>query len=367
MKYFIFFILILHGLVHLLGFVKGFQLMPVANLQLNIAKTTAVFWLLSVLLFFASAVLQFSGKTFWPVFTLFAVALSSMLILLAWQDAKWGMLPNILLFLAATTTLSVNSMQRKFDLETREILAKNTHKPQQTVTENDLKDVPVVVRKWLRNSGIVGKPVIHSGRIRQKALMKMKPDQKNWKKAEALQYTTIDTPAFIWTVDMKMFPMVNLKGRDKFADGKGEMRINLFGMMDVVNEHGPRIDEGSLQRYLGEMVWFPSLALNPLIRWESADEFSATATMHDKGTSGSGTFYFDENGDFVKFTALRFKGNKEEARRHLWILTVSEYAIFEGIKVPSRMQASWQMDHETWTWLKLEICDIKYNISSFIH
>jgi len=54
-------------------------------------------------------------------------------------------------------------------------------------------------------------------------------------------------------------------------------------------------------------------------------------------------------------------GNDENSRRYEWIILVEEQKIFEGIKVPSKMTATWKLDEGDWTWLKLEINEIKYN------
>jgi len=87
----------------------------------------------------------------------------------------------------------------------------------------------------------------------------------------------------------------------------------------------------------------------------------AKATITYKGTSGSGTFYFNSEGDFIKFSAMRYMGNDSDAKRHEWVLLVDEHKSFEGIKVPSKMTATWKLDSKDWTWIKLEITDIKYN------
>jgi hypothetical protein len=112
------------------------------------------------------------------------------------------------------------------------------------------------------------------------------------------------------------------------------------------------------------MVWFPSLALSPYISWEQVDENTAKATMSYKGTSGSGLFYFNPAGEVTKFSALRYKGNETESKRYEWEMNISEYRRFEGIKVPAKMTSTWKLDSEDWTWLKLEVTDISYNVNA---
>jgi len=350
-----------------MGFVKGFKWAQIQNLSSDISIISAIFWLVAFSLFALSVIGFMLGKFFWHVLAVLAVVISSVLIANTWNDAKFGMIPNVLILVAVTLSLSSCSMNKMITSETQEILFLRQATDSHIVTDANVKELPAPVYKWIQNAGMVGKPVIQSAYIKQNAQMKMNPEQKDWKSAKAEQYTVMDVPAFIWTVNMEMAPLIKVKGRDKFVDGKGEMLIKINSLINIVNEKGERMDEGTLQRYLGELVWFPSLALSPYITWEAMDDYSAKATMKYKGTTGSGTFYFNEKGDFIKFEALRFKGNKEDAKRYPWVLTVDDYAVFEGIKVPSKMKATWKLYEGDWTWLNLEITSIKYNIDNIFN
>jgi hypothetical protein len=61
---------------------------------------------------------------------------------------------------------------------------------------------------------------------------------------------------------------------------------------------------------------------------------------------------------------MRYKGNESDAQRYPWVLQVQEHKSFEGIRVPSKMTATWKLEDEDWKWLKLGIVDIKYNVNS---
>ena len=354
-------IVLLHGLIHLLGFVKGFQLREVKELTLSISKPWGVVWLTATILIFTYGVLYVLNYKYAWLIGLIAVILSQLLIILFWKDAKFGTIPNSIILAVSILSFGYYNFQKLIQQETTQLLNKNVSTENRILNERDISNLPEPVKKWLKNSGVVGKPFISCGKVTQIAEMQMKPQQDNWLPATAMQYTTIDNPAFIWSVDVKMNSFLNFQGRDKFEEGKGEMLIKMNSLFNIVNECGEKLDEGTLQRYLGEMVWFPSLALSPFITWEQIDENTAKATITYKGTSGSGTFYFNSIGDITKFSALRYKGNESDAKRHYWEINILDYKTFEGIKIPAKLTSTWKLDDKDWTWLKMEVTDIKYN------
>lgn len=274
---------------------------------------------------------------------------------------KFGTIPNILILAVSLSSLGYYNFQKLVQQETNHLHSQNVITENKIINENDINKLLEPVKNWLRASGAVGKPFVSIGKVTQIAEIQMKPEQENWMTANATQYTTINNPAFIWTVDVKMNSLLNFQGRDKFENGKGEMLIKMNSLINVINEKGEKLDEGSLQRYLGEMVWFPSLALSPYIAWERINDTTAKATMIYKGTKGSGTFYFNPNGDVTKFSALRYKSNEAESKRHVWTMDISKYKKFKGIKVPAKMTSTWKLDEGDWTWLKLKVTNIKYN------
>lgn len=355
-------LLFLHSLIHLPGFLKPFKLADFQQLNTEITKIQGIFWLLTSILFIMSGIVLIMHRDWWIYLAFAGVFLSIILILLSWNDAKFGMIPNIIILMAAIISLLEFRLDEMIEREKSEVLSGAKNIPATIIHESDISELPEPVKRWLNNCGIIGKPRIQSVRVQQIAWMKMKPEQKEWYEAKALQYVTTGKPAFIWTVKMKMSPFIKIKGRDKFVDGKGAMLIRMNSLINIVNQKGKKLNEGTLQRYLGELVWYPTMALSPTITWEAIDETSARAIMSYKGTSGSGIFHFNEQGDFVKFEAMRYIGNDSDAKRHEWVITVNEYATFQGIKVPSKMEATWRLEEGDWTWLKLSIVDMEYNL-----
>ncbi|MEJ5262891.1 MAG: DUF6544 family protein [Ignavibacterium sp.] len=362
MKWFFFFLISLHALIHLLGFVKAFQLEEISQLTQQISKPVGVIWLVAFLILAAAAIQFILEKDIWWMFALIGIIISQVLIILYWQDAKFGTIPNVIILLVAIVAFADWNFIRDVKNETQEMPAQNPSDKKEILTEEKIVNLPPIVQKWLRNSGAVGKEIIHTVRLKQKGQMKMKPGQDKWYDAKAVQYFTVDTPAFIWQVKVDMMPLVYFTGRDMFKDGKGSMLIKILSLINVVNDsNNEKINQGTLQRYLGEITWFPTAAVSPYIKWEEVDSLTAKATMTYKGTSGSALFYFNDKGDFVKFSAMRYMGTEDNAQLKEWIITFNEYSVYGGIKIPVKGEATWKLDNGDFTWYKLEVYDVEYN------
>ncbi len=93
-------LMLIHGLIHLLGFVKAFQIAPVEQLQSPISKTAGIGWLAAFLLFVVAAIACFLNVAWWILPSIIAVILSTALIIGAWKDAKFGTIANLIVLAA---------------------------------------------------------------------------------------------------------------------------------------------------------------------------------------------------------------------------------------------------------------------------
>ncbi|MBL0074178.1 MAG: hypothetical protein IPP34_21225 [Bacteroidetes bacterium] len=353
-------LLILHAFIHFAGFAKAFELKEFKELALPISKPWGLVWLLAGILFLVYALAFGFNYHFAWLIGFLAIMTSQLLIFYFWKDARFGTLLNVVLFSVVICAFGEFIFERRVSANTDTIL-KNSASNSSTINmEQSLPSFPEPVRKWIVKCGALKKQDIRFGRITQHAFMKLKPDQDDWYEATAVQYTSINDPAFIWTVNMKLNSLLWFRGCDKYMNGEGSMMIKANALIPIVNSHGDKLTEGTIQRYLGEMVWFPTLAGSPYVTWQAIDSLTAQATMTYKGVSGSGTFYFNQAGDFVKFVAMRYKDIDKDSRRFPWVLTVNSYKEFEGIRIPSDMNATWKLDSGDFTWLKLVIEDLNY-------
>ncbi len=264
----------------------------------------------------------------------------------------------ILLFVVAFTANVLFNQQVK--KEVKQLFDSYPDNKKELVTKANLEGLPQCVQRWLERSQVIGREKISTVRLKQKGLMRLKEDQP-WMPVEAEQYFTVDEPGFIWKARVKMNPLLYFTGRDKYFQGEGKMQIKVLSVIPVVDAKGMEMDQGTMLRYLAEMAWFPTAALNDYIKWEEIDANSARVTMSYKGVTDSGIYTFDENGDVVSFFAKRYR---EENGRYLldtWGGVTKGYNEFNGIRISSKTDVIWKLKTGDFNWFQCEITDIEYN------
>jgi hypothetical protein len=358
-----------HGLIHLMGFLKEWKLADVKELSgktiipltENFSKAAGAFWLIACLLFLASGVAFLIKKEWWWMIAAAAIVLSQLLIVLYWQDAKYGTIANIIILIACILSYGTWSFNTMVKNELHTFLPE-VKKEKKVITGEMIMSLPPVVQKWMKRSNIIGREIIRTVYLKQKGEMRSEPGSK-WMPVYAEQYFTTEKPGFIWIADVEAAPFTHLYGRDKYENGKGHMLIKLFSLYPVVDVKGKETDQGSMLRYLAEIAWFPTVALGNFISWEQIDSSKAKATINCGGITASGVFSFDQYGDVASFEALRYYDRKEGPTLEDWFILNDKngYKEFEGIRVPTKSTVTWKLKSGDFTWFRLEITDIKYN------
>lgn len=354
----------IHGIIHLFGFLKAFGFSGFNAISSPISKTSGIIWLLTSLLFATALVLLILQSNYWWIFGFLGVIVSQILIFNYWSDAKFGSIANLIILVSVLISFAGIRFQKKV-AEEQKALFEDSSVSGEIITQASIEGLPAIVQKWLMNSGVLGKKSISNVHLVQELQLKLKPEQEAWNQGIAEQYFTVNPPAFVWNIHTEMNSVLKVVGRDKFVNGQGAMTIKLLSLITVANtKNSERVDQATLQRYLAEMVWFPTASLSNYITWEAVDGNSAKATMEVNGTKGDGIFHFDDEGNFLKFTANRYKDEKEQ-NPTLWTVSALKSEKINGVNIPVELQADWQLEDEKWTWLKLTIKEIDYNLNGF--
>jgi hypothetical protein len=124
MKYLLAIFLLVHGLIHLMGFFKAFQFMEISQLKNEISRPEGLLWLLSALLFLAAIILLLVDAGWWWMIALAALLISQGLVISTWSDAKFGTVANAIVLLAVVAGFGNWQFERKFRKDVEETFRK---------------------------------------------------------------------------------------------------------------------------------------------------------------------------------------------------------------------------------------------------
>ena len=127
-----------------------------------------------------------------------------------------GLIMLGIIVLAGLTTIGVasSSFRTDFSAVSSNILSNSVTK-QDIVTEADLADLPDTVQRYLLYTSIIGKEKINTVRLKQKGTLRQTPDD-SWKNITAVEYFSVDPPAFVWMGKMAAGPFSIISARDSY-------------------------------------------------------------------------------------------------------------------------------------------------------
>jgi hypothetical protein len=362
-------ILVLHGLIHGIGFVKEWHLTAVnafsgttvLPLSEKVAKMVGMLWLLTGLVLLTAAGSLLINQSRWWLVALLGVGMSQLLIILYWPDAKAGTGLNALILAVSLVACAAWNFNKNVETEVQGLFAESGAAKTPVITAESLTPLPPVVQKWLKRAGVVGKNRIRTVHLKQIGRMRTKPGG-NWMPVEAEQFFTVSQPGFIWRARIEAAPLFFLVGRDQYRHGRGNMLIKALALVQMADSKGTEIDQGTMLRYLAETAWFPTAALSDYIRWEGLSDTSARATMHQGGVTASGVFTFNPAGDVTQFEARRYGEFDGTYRLETWSIAMRDHQERAwGIRIPVQSEVTWKLKTGDFTWYTLAISDIVYN------
>ena len=273
----------------------------------------------------------------------------------------------ILAILAAAIILSIlvaafniYSFKRKLTGEIDAIFDGQPQGGGEILTDADIEHLPPAVQKHLRYSGAVGKPNITNARVQQTGRIRTTAEQP-WMEFTAEQYYTTDPPQFLWYAKANLFG-IPLLIRDRLYQGEGEILGKVAATIPVAVGSGPEMTQGSMLRYLNEVMFFPSAFVSEFITWEAIDETSARSTLNHDGQQVSAVWTFDNEGRIVNMVADRYYSLPDGSySMETWETPITDYAEFDSIRIPSIGVGTWKLDSGDFTYVEIEIQGIEYN------
>jgi hypothetical protein len=227
------------------------------------------------------------------------------------------------------------------------------------VTEEMLADLPEPVRRYLRYTGVVGKPFPGTIRLRQKGQIRPGPGQP-WVSLDAEEHYSVQPPGFVWAGTARVGPLPVARARDMYADGTGQMLVKVASLWPVVDASGEQMDQAEMMRYLNEMIWFPAAFLAGNISFEPVDDSSARVTLTDHGRTVTATMFFDQQGRVTDFVAKRYR-TADSSDLDTWSAPVTGYGEFEGLRLPASGKAIYKLPDGDFEYINVTLTELRYD------
>jgi hypothetical protein len=359
-------LVIIHGLIHLFGFIKAFDLAEIGVFTQSIPESIGILWLISTLLFLIASALILSRKKWWWIPAIFGVILSQILIIISWQDAKFGTILNLIILvpiLIAFINALPSSLSNIYKSEVRKRLVQVDD---QKIIDVDIQYLPDPVQKYLRYTGVIGKPKVNNFRAEFDGAMKQKREGK-WMDIYSEQYNFYDDNARLFYIKSSILG-IPFDGLHKYVGNKAIMQIKVASLFFVVDAKGKEMDQSDTVTLFNDMcVFTPAALIDKSIQWRQIDSLTVKAKFINKGIEVKAILYLNEKGELINFASddRYLTENGKDYVNYRWSTPVSRYVDFDGRKIPTHGEAIWHTPEGEFSYAKFDLKEIKFNVEKF--
>lgn len=246
-------LLLVHGLIHLMGFAKAFGFAALGELKAPVSKPSGALWLFAAvsLVSAAGALALHAEAWFWIAAP--ALVISQVLVCRSWSDAKFGTIANILILLPVLVAWGQNregGLRRSYAraIERSEARALPSA---DVLTEKDLAGLPGVVQQYLRVTRSVGRPRISRYQMEFAGAFRQKPDG-SWLDVHVRQTSFARPTLRAFLIESRLYG-VPFDGLHLFEGPHATMQIRVAGLVRVVDARGPNMDQAETVTLLNDM------------------------------------------------------------------------------------------------------------------
>jgi hypothetical protein len=357
-------LVLIHGLIHVMGFVKAYNLAEMKQLTKPISRPNGILWLMTACLFLLAAACLFFKLQLWWIPASLAILFSQLMIIISWKDAKFGTIANLLIIIPVIVSFA-NSLPSSYynqfrkEVNSRIVAGSNIS----IIEKKDISHLPSIIQKYLLYTGSVGKPRVINFGGEFKGQMRRSLDAK-WTKIVAAQYNFYDDPARLFYVKSRLYG-IPFDGYHHYTDSSAVMQIKVAHLFQVVDAKGEKMNQSENVTLFNDMcVLAPATLIDTNIRWEAVDSLTVKAYFTHNHITASAILYFNEKGELINFVSddRYLSEDGKEYKSYRWSTPVKNYQDFDGRKVATSGEAIWTLPEGEFCYAKFQIEKLRYNL-----
>jgi hypothetical protein len=352
-------VIAIHGLIHLMGMAKAFQLAEMKQLTIAISKPVGLLWLSASALFIITALLFVLKKESWVYIAFPAIIISQLVIIPSWHDAKFGTIANVIILIAAVIGFATANYYNKYQRDVKAGLQQKAYFQNSLLTEVDIQSLPETVKKYLRYTRSIGKPKVNQFEIKFNGKIR-KNEQSEWMPFTSEQYNFMETPTrlFFMKAVMKNLPIAGYHG---FQNGDAFMDIRLFSLFRVQYMDGPEMDTAETVTFLNDMCCMaPATLIDKRISWQELGDNHVRATFTNNGISITAELFFNDIGELINFKSDD-RYNTEAGKKLPWATPLKNYREINGYRLAGYAETIYTYPDRDLCYGTFEVASVKYN------
>ena len=355
-------IMLVHGMVHFMGFLKAFNFIRLEEISGEISKPLWIIWLLAGLLFVLGGILFLLKKDWWWIIGLIGVLLSQLVIFFSWSDAKWGSIPNIIALLVVVASIWIYFFWEGYKKDVVYNFENNNSSNIDLLSEKDLEQLPNPVKKYLDYVGVIGKPKVKNMYVAFEWEMRWK--WQDFFPFLSEQYNFFNDPTRLFFMKGTLF-WITVPWYHKYMWWEASMNIKLFGFIPVVSNSGDVMRKAETVTIFNDMcLMAPASLIDKRITWELIDDSSVKAKFTNKDISITAILYFNNKWQLINFVSDD-RMEVTDMKQYTFSTPIWEYKNINGYNLPSYGEAVWDYPDWQFVYWKFNFKDIQYNLSEY--
>lgn len=367
MKILFLLLIMLHGLIHLLGFVKGFGYNKVTALTFPISKLMGSLWLLTTVLFLIYGLLYYTHHPYDWLIGIIAVTLSQILILILWKDAKFGTILNLIVLIVSIVSLGSYLIKNEFANQVKNNFSENNSYSTAILTEKDIAHLPPMLQKYLHYTKSVGKPKVKNFRAEFEGGMREKPEDA-YMQFHSVQYNFYENPSRYFYMEAHKTG-VPATGLHTFQNKIATFNVKLLNWLNIIDAKGDKLNQAETVTLFNDMCLIaPATLIGSSITWEVINNNTLRGIFKNGDICISAVLYFNEQGKLLNFISNdRYHTDGTQYHNYPWETPVYGYKMVNGYFLPSKAKLIYQKPDGNFTYGELEYKNVQYNLFQYIN
>ena len=350
-------ILFLHLLIHSIGFAKAFHWIETTGETTTISGAQGFLCLLVSILLILTIIYFHKKNHIWILLSIVVIIVSQVIILLNWDDAKYGSIINLIILIVAIISIAGWNFENKFREDKVKAILSNT--PSGGIISNeDLEHLPKLVQKYIISAGFLGEPKIDNVLI--KFTGEMREKGKKWFKFRSEQLNVIQKPSRFFFMKA-IFNGIPTKGYHRFDGKSARMIIKPLSIFRIIDISSEELLLSEMVTYLNDICIFaPGALIGDKYTWEEDGQNTVKVNFTNNGRTVSAILEINDNGQLINFFS-RDRYAVNEAKKYLFSTPVGGYQTINEFSLATYGEAIWHYPKEDFVYGKFDVKEILYN------